>query len=56
MKKMIASGMVLLLLLLSGVTTAFAAENMEETPSGMTKLADAGALANSTEMEVQTSE
>ena len=35
MRKMIAGGLALLLLLLSGATTAFAAENMEETPSGI---------------------
>ena len=32
MRKMIAGGLALLLLLLSGVTTAFAAEDTEETP------------------------
>ena len=35
MRKMIAGGLALLLLLLSGVTTAFAAEDTEETPSGI---------------------
>ena len=35
MRKIIAVGLSLLLLLLSGVTTAFAAEDTEETPSGI---------------------
>lgn len=35
MRKMIASVLAFLLFLLSGVTTAFAAENTEETPSGI---------------------
>lgn len=35
MRRMIAGGLALLLLLLSGVTTAFAAEGTRETPSGI---------------------
>lgn len=35
MRKMIAGVLAILLLIMSGTTTAFAAENNEQTPSGI---------------------